>query len=94
MRVWGGIVMVAALTFFSDASLTDVIAQPNPSTTTIKGVLTSIKGDAYLLQDLSGRFVQFRVDKNTQRERLVVPGERIEVQLSSDHRALTIKPVR
>jgi hypothetical protein len=47
-----------------------------------------------MMQDLSGRFVQFRVDKNTQRERLVVPGERIEVQLSPDRRALTIKPTQ
>jgi len=28
----------------------------------------------YLMQDLSGRFVQAFVDKNTQRERLVVSG--------------------
>jgi hypothetical protein len=59
---------------------------------TIRGVLTIIKGDVYTMQDLSGRFVQFRVDKNTQRERMVVPGERIEVQLSPDHRAVSIKP--
>ena len=38
--------------------------------------------------------VQFRVDKNTQRERVIVPGERIEAQLSSDHRAFSIKPAQ
>lgn len=36
--------------------------------------LTGIKGEVYLMQDLSGRFVQAFVDKNTQRERLVVSG--------------------
>lgn len=60
----------------------------------IKGVLTSIKGDEYLMQDLAGRFVQFRVDKNTQGERVVMPGERIEVQLSPDRRARSIKPLQ
>jgi len=36
--------------------------------------LTGIKGDVCLMQDSSGRFVQAYVDKNTQREPLVVSG--------------------
>jgi hypothetical protein len=67
---------------------------PAAATITYKGVLVTIKGDVYTVQDLSGRFVQFRVDKNTQRERLIVPGERVEVQLTPDHRAIAIKPVQ
>lgn len=92
MRTWKCIGILLTLLFTGTVS--DLAAQPSPGSTTIKGVLTSIKGDVYMMQDLSGRFVQFRVDKNTQRERLVVPGERIEVQLSPDHRALTIKPTQ
>jgi hypothetical protein len=83
-----------ALALFCSGVTYGLAQGPGAGTTTLKGVLTIIKGDVYTMQDLSGRFVQFRVDKNTQRERLVVPGERIEVQLSPDHRALTIKPTQ
>lgn len=70
------------------------LAQDSVNPTTLKGILVSIKGDVYMMQDLSGRFVQFRMDQKTQRERLVVPGERVEVQLSPDHRAIAIKPAQ
>lgn len=89
---WKGILVALALLGMGIAP--GFGQMPDARTTTIKGVLASIKGDVYLMQDLSGRFVQFRVDKHTQRERVVVPGERIEVQLASDHRALSLKPAR
>ena len=92
MHRWRGIVVGLAL--FCSGIVPGHAQEPGSGTTMIKGVLTSIKGDLYLMQDLSGRFVQFRVDKSTQRERVVVPGERIEVQLSPDGRALSIKPVQ
>ncbi|MDO9116555.1 MAG: hypothetical protein Q7U39_01240 [Nitrospira sp.] len=68
--------------------------EPAAVMTTIRGVLISIKGDVYLMQDLSGRFVTFHADANTQRQRLVVPGERIEVQVSTTQRAISIKPAQ
>jgi hypothetical protein len=83
---------MTALALFFSGVVSGLAQTPGVSTMTIRGVLTIIKGDVYTMQDLSGRFVQFRVDKNTQRERMVVPGERIEVQLSPDHRAVSIKP--
>ncbi len=92
MQRWRCIVI--ALTLFCSGATVVLGQEPGAGATTVKGVLTSIKGDVYVMQDLSGRFVQFHVDKNTQRERLVVPGERIEVQLSPDRRAISIKPAR
>jgi hypothetical protein len=92
MRYRGCLLIV--VTLLCSAILPGYAQVPGVGTTTIKGVLTNIKGDVYMMQDLFGRFVQFRVDKDTQRERLVVPGERIEVQLSSDHRAIAIKPTQ
>ncbi len=92
MYNWKGILVALALLGLEIAPGYGQV--PDAGATTIKGVLASIKGDVYLMQDLPGRFVQFRVDKNTQRERVVVPGERIEVQLSSDHRVLSLKPAR
>lgn len=86
--------MAAALTLFLSGAVTDLAAQPSPGSTTIKGVLTSIEGDIYITRNLSGRFVEFGVDKNTRQQRLVVPGERIADQLSSDQWVLTIKPVQ
>lgn len=92
MRHWRGLLIALAL--FGSWGTFGLAQVPGVGATTIKGVLTIIKGDVYTMQDLSGRFVQFRVDKNTQRDRPVVPGERIEVQLSSDRLALSIKPVQ
>lgn len=91
MPSWRCIVIVLALTG-SEAPAPGQAQEPAVVMTTIKGVLISIKGDVYLMQDLSGRFVTFHVDTNTQRQRLVVPGERIEVQLSPAQRAISIKP--
>ena len=57
------------------------MAQLDTSLQTIKGDLLSIKGDVYLVKDISGRFVYLHVDKNTKRERLLVPGEKIEADV-------------
>ena len=48
---------------------------------TIKGDLLSITGDRYVVKDFSGRLVYLQVDKNTKRERMLVPGERIEADV-------------
>jgi hypothetical protein len=56
---------MVALALFCSGGTFGLAQGPGAGTTTIKGVLTIIKGDIYMMQDLSGRFVQFRVDKNT-----------------------------
>lgn len=69
-------------------------AQPAIPPMTVRGDLLSIKGDTYVVRDISGLLRHLRVDKETKKERLIVPGEKIEVQVSSDGRALSIKPVQ
>jgi hypothetical protein len=58
---------------------------------TIRGDLLSIKGEVYLIKDIFGRFVYLRVDKNTKRERLLVPGEKIEADLIPGQRVLALR---
>lgn len=57
-----------------------------------QGDLLSIKGDVYLVKDISGRFVYLRVDKNTKRERLLVPGEKIEADVIPGERVIALRP--
>lgn len=69
----------------------DAPAQVDTSPHTIKGDLLSIKGDVYLIKDLSGRLVYLHVDKNTKRERIVVPGERIEADVIPGERVVALR---
>lgn len=71
-----------------------VAAQPAASPQVIKGDLLSIKGEVYVVRDVFGRLVRLRVNKETKRERLVVPGEKVEVEMMPDGRALSIKPTK
>jgi uncharacterized protein YdeI (BOF family) len=69
-------------------------AQPASPTLIVRGDLLTIRGDTYVVRDMSGLLRHLRVDKDTKKERLIVPGEKIEVQMLSDGRALSIKPVQ
>ena len=68
------------------------MAQVEMPTQTIKGDLLSIKGDTYLVKDISGRLVYLQVDKNTKRDRMVVPGERIEADVIIGERIVALRP--
>ena len=70
------------------------MAQVEMSSQTIKGDLLSIKGDVYLVKDISGRLVYLHVDKNTKRERVVVPGERIEADVVIGERVIALRPAK
>ena len=70
------------------------MAQFNTSPQTIKGDLLSIQGDVYLVKDISGRFVYLRVDKNTKRERMLVPGERIEADVIIGEKVVALRPAK
>jgi hypothetical protein len=54
----------------------------------------SIKGDVYLVKDISGRLVYLRVDKNTKRERMLVPGERIEADVIIGEKVVALRPAK
>jgi hypothetical protein len=70
------------------------MAQVEMSSQTIKGDLLSIKGDVYVIKDISGRLVYFHVDKNTKRERMLVPGERIEADVIIGERVVALRPTK
>lgn len=68
------------------------MAQVEMSSQTIRGDLLSIKGDLYVIKDIFGRLVYLHVDKNTKRERLLVPGERIEADVMIGERVIALRP--
>jgi len=70
------------------------MAQLETSSQTIKGDLLSIKGDVYVIKDISGRLVYLHVDKNTKRERMLVPGERIEADVIIGERVVALRPAK
>ena len=70
------------------------MAQVEMSSQTIKGDLLSIKGDVYVIKDIFGRLVYLHVDKNTKRERMLVPGERIEADVSIGERVVALRPAK
>ena len=70
------------------------MAQGEMSIQTIRGDLLSIKGDVYVLKDSFGRLVYLYVDKNTTRERMLVPGERIEADVIVGERVLALRPAK
>jgi hypothetical protein len=70
------------------------MAQLETSPQTIKGDLLSIKGDLYVIKDIFGRIVYLYVDKNTKRERMLVPGERIEADVIIGERVVALRPAK
>jgi hypothetical protein len=84
------IVLLFSLSFVVPSAMSQV----EMSYQTIKGDLLSIKGDVYLVKDISGRFVYLHVDKNTKRERVVVPGERIEADVIIGERVVALRPAK
>lgn len=83
MHRWRGFIL-ALTRFCSGTPVPGVCTGARSRNDDAQRGLTGIEGDVYLMQDSSGRWVEAYVDKSTQRERLVVPGESIEVQLSPD----------
>ena len=65
------IVLLCSLSFVVPSAM----AQVGMSVQTIKGDLLSIKGAVYVIKAIFGRLVYLYVDKNTKRDRMLVPGE-------------------
>ena len=55
-----------------------------------------LKGDMYFIKDISGTFMyHLHVDKNTKRERMLVPGERIEADvIIIGERVVALRPAK
>lgn len=86
--IGGVIVLLCSLVMFMPGVFAQSEMFPQ---TTVKGDLLSINGDMYLIKDIFGRLVYLRVDKNTKRERMLVPGEKIEADVTPGQRVLALR---
>lgn len=84
------IVLFCSLSFVAPSAMADVVTSP----LTIKGDLLSIKGDVWVIKDVFGRLVYLYVDKNTKRERLLVPGEKIEADVIIGEKVVALRPAK
>ena len=84
------IVLLFSLSFLAPGAMADVLTSP----LTIKGDLLSIKGDVWVIKDIFGRLVYLHVDKTTKRERVLLPGEKIEADVISGERVVALRPAK
>lgn len=84
------IVLLFSLSLVVPSAMADIETSP----LTIKGDLLSIKGDVWVIKDVFGRLVYLHVDKNTKRERLLVPGERIEADVIIGEKVVALRPAK
>ncbi len=47
-----------------------------------------------MIKDVFGRLVYLHVDKNTKRERLLVPGEKIEADVIIGEKVVALRPAK
>lgn len=52
----------------------------------------TIKGDLYVIKDIFRRLVYLHIDKDTKRDRPMVPGEKIEVDVIPGERVIALRP--
>lgn len=64
----------------------------------VRAQLFAIEGHGqmsiYVLRDTMGRFHRLRIDAQTKRERPLVPGEWVDVQVAPDGRAVSVMPAK
>jgi hypothetical protein len=90
-RVISGMIV---LLFCLSLLVPSAMAQVETSPQTIKGDLLSIKGDVYVIKDIFGRLVYLYADKNTKRERMLVPGERVEADVIIGERVVALRAAK
>ena len=84
------IVLLFGLSLVVPSAMADIESSP----LTIKGDLLSIKGDVWVIKDVFGRLVYLHVDKNTKRERLLIPGEKIEADVIIGEKVVALRPAK
>lgn len=84
------IVLLFSLSLVVPIALADIETSP----LTIKGDLLSIKGNVWVIKDIFGRLVYLHVDNNTKRERLLVPGEKIEADVIIGEKVVALRPAK
>ena len=85
---------VSVLLFSLAFAVPAPIAQPAIVPQTITGDLLTIKGNIYVVKDIFGRLVFLHIDKNTKRERLLIPGEKIEAEVIPGKRVVALQPAQ
>ena len=90
-RVISGMIV---LLFSLSLVVPSAMAQVEMSTQTIRGDLLSIKGNVYVIKDIFGKLVSLYVDTNTKRERMLVPGERIEADVIIGERVVALRSAK
>lgn len=72
--------------------------QQQPALQTIRAQLFAIEGHGqmfiYVVRDSMGRFHRLRVDSQTKRDRPLVPGEWVDVQVAPDGHAMSVQPAK
>lgn len=84
------IVLLFSLSLVVPSAMADIETSP----LTIKGDLLSIKGNVWVIKDIFGRLVYLHVDNNTKRERLLIPGEKIEADVIIGERVVALRPAK
>ncbi|MEO6307796.1 MAG: hypothetical protein ABIO96_11855 [Nitrospiraceae bacterium] len=84
------IVLLFSLSLVVPSAMADIETSP----LTIKGDLLSIKGKVWVIKDIFGRLVYLHVDNNTKRERLLLPGEKIEADVIIGERVVALRPAK
>jgi hypothetical protein len=82
--------MLLALVVFP--ALHAVVAQDTKSPQTIKGELVLLAGEVGIVKDSSGKATHLNVSKATKVEGNPKPGDKVEVAVTGDGQALSIKP--
>ena len=82
------------LLFNLNFTVSGLMAQSEIAAQTIRGDLLTIKGDTYVVKDIFGRLVFLHIDKNTKRERLLIPGEKIEADVIYGKQVVALRPAK
>ena len=102
MRTLVGVLAIAVIFIIGTGSLTygaDPISgkgsmRSGEMLDTVTGVLLKIEGDVYVVKQETGKEVRVQVDKRTTKIGNIRPGDSIEVQVSENGRAASIKQLR
>ncbi len=70
------------------------MAQQDPARQTVRGEPVTIKGKEYVVRDSFGRFVRLTVTKETKQDRMILLGDKVEVQMWPNGQAIAIKPAQ
>lgn len=99
MKKLAAIVAVAVFVCFSVGSFS-YAAEPSSKPMaaaegqTVKGEITKIEGENYVVKDASGKEARLHVDKTTQKEGALKVGDKVEASVTKEGHAISIKAAK